>query len=156
VYVSEYRHLKRTVLHGFSQHHPPPHPVEEGCSIPPQYIFNATPKGAFDSYFSSVSRYSDSLRAARSGDRIQVKAKISAPVQTGLGVYPASCTMGTGSLSQGQSDQDVALTAHPHLAPRIKKEYSYTSTPCLGVHGLFEGELCLYRYVVHYARKEKP
>jgi hypothetical protein len=26
---------------------------------------------------------------------------------------------------------------HPHLAPRLKKEYSYTSTPPLGLHGLF-------------------
>jgi hypothetical protein len=25
---------------------------------------------------------------------------------------------------------------HPHLAPRLKKEYSYTSTPPLGLHGL--------------------
>jgi hypothetical protein len=25
----------------------------------------------------------------------------------------------------------------PHLAPRLKKEYSYTSTPPLGLHGLF-------------------
>jgi hypothetical protein len=31
----------------------------------------------------------------------------------------------------------VALTTHPHLAPRLKKEYSYTSTPGLGLHGLF-------------------
>ena len=29
----------------------------------------------------------------------------------------------------------------PHLAPRLKKEQSYTSTPPLGRRGLFEGEL---------------
>jgi hypothetical protein len=28
----------------------------------------------------------------------------------------------------------------PHLAPKLKKEYSYTSTPPLGLHGLFYGE----------------
>ena len=32
----------------------------------------------------------------------------------------------------------------PHLAPRLKKEYSYTSTPPLGLRGLFWGELYLY------------
>ena len=44
-----------------------------------------------------LSRYSDSLRAKRSGDRITVGARFSAPVQTGPGAHPASYTMGTGS-----------------------------------------------------------
>ena len=37
------------------------------------------------------------LICGRSGDRIPVGARFSAPVQTGPGAYPASCTMGTGS-----------------------------------------------------------
>jgi hypothetical protein len=37
------------------------------------------------------------LRAGRSGNRIPVGARFSAPVQTDPGAYPASCTMGTGS-----------------------------------------------------------
>ena len=37
------------------------------------------------------------LRAGRSEDRIPVGARFSAPVQTGPGAHPASCTMGTGS-----------------------------------------------------------
>ena len=47
-----------------------------------------------------LSRYSDSLRAGRSGDRIPVGARFSAPLQTGPGAYPASCTMGTGSFPE--------------------------------------------------------
>ena len=43
------------------------------------------------------SRYSDSLLAGRSRDRILVGARFSALVQTGPGAHPASCTMGTGS-----------------------------------------------------------
>jgi hypothetical protein len=38
----------------------------------------------------------------------------------------------------------MALTTHPHKAPRLKKEYSYTSIPHPGLRGLFWGELYLY------------
>ena len=45
----------------------------------------------------SRSRYSDSLRAGRSGDGIPQEARFSAPVQTGSGAHPASHTIDTGS-----------------------------------------------------------
>jgi hypothetical protein len=48
-----------------------------------------------------LSRYSDSLQAGRSGDRIPVGARFSTPVQTGPGAYPASYSMGTGCLFWG-------------------------------------------------------
>ena len=45
-----------------------------------------------------LSRYSDSLRSRRSGDRIPVGARFSAPVQTSHGAHLTSYTRGTGSL----------------------------------------------------------
>ena len=44
-----------------------------------------------------LSRYSDALRTGRSGDRIPVEARFSAPVQTGPGIHADSSTMGAGS-----------------------------------------------------------
>jgi len=41
-----------------------------------------------------LSRYSDSLRAGRSRHRIALGVRISAPVQTGPGAHPTSCTTG--------------------------------------------------------------
>ena len=49
------------------------------------------------------SRYSDSLRAGRPGDRIPGEVRFSAPVQTGPGTHPASYTMGTGSFPGGKA-----------------------------------------------------
>jgi hypothetical protein len=35
----------------------------------------------------------------------------------------------------------MALATQAHLAPRIKKEYGYTSTPLLSLYDLFYNEL---------------
>jgi len=53
------------------------------------------------------------LRAGRSGDRIPVAVRYSAPVQTGLGVHPPSCTMGAGSFPGVKRGRGVTLTPHP-------------------------------------------
>jgi len=42
-----------------------------------------------------------------------VGARFSAPVQTGLGAHPASCTMGTGSFPGVKGGLGVALTPDP-------------------------------------------
>ena len=39
--------------------------------------------------------------------------RFSAPVQTGPGAHPASCTMGTGSFPGVKSGWGVTLTPHP-------------------------------------------
>jgi len=44
-------------------------------------------------------------------------ARFSAPVQTGPGTHPASCTMGTGSFPGVKSGRSVTLTPHPLLVP---------------------------------------
>ena len=44
-------------------------------------------------------------------------ARFSAPVQTGPGTHPASCTMVTGSFPRVKSGRDVTLTPHPILVP---------------------------------------
>jgi hypothetical protein len=43
--------------------------------------------------------------------------RFSAPVQTGPGAHPASCTMGTGSFPGVKSGRGVTLTPHPLLVP---------------------------------------
>ena len=79
-----------------------------------------------------VVRYSDSLRAGWSADRIPVGARFPAPIQTGLGAHPTSCTMGTGSFpavkrlgrgvdhpppSRGEVKERVELYLYSHSGP---------------------------------------
>ena len=48
-------------------------------------------------------------------------ARFSAPVQTGPGAHPASCTMGTGSFPGVTSGRGVTLTPHPLIVPWSRK-----------------------------------
>ena len=54
--------------------------------------------------------------------------------------------MGTGSFP-GVKRPGRGLTTNPHLVPSLKKEQSYSSTPSLGLRGLFCGEFYLYLYL---------
>jgi len=67
------------------------------------------------------SLYSDWLRTGRSGNRVPVAERFSAPVQTGPDANPAFYTRGTGYF-RGVSGRGVALTTHPHIKPKLKKE----------------------------------
>jgi len=60
------------------------------------------------------SRYSDTLRDGRSGNRIRVGARFSTPVQTGSG--PTQPPIWVPDYSRGLSGRGVALTTHTHLA----------------------------------------
>jgi len=42
-----------------------------------------------------------------------------------------------GLFPGGKAGGGVALTNQPYLAPRLVKEYSYTSPPPMGLCGLF-------------------
>jgi hypothetical protein len=64
--------------------------------------------------------YSYSLRAGQSGDRIPVVVRLSAPVPTGPGAHPASCTVGTESYPGVKWPRRWPPT--PHLTSGLKKE----------------------------------
>ena len=78
-------------------------------------------------------------------------ARFSAPVRTGPGAHPASCTMGTESFPGVNSGQGMTLTPHPLLVPRssytsnpsVPVTYSCTSTPPIGRTACTEPQ-CLY------------
>jgi len=91
------------------------------------------------------------LRAGRSGDRIPLETRFSAPVQTCPGAHPASCTMGTESFLGVKSGGGVTLTPHPLLVPLVIKEYSFSSTPPMGCTACTEPQY-LYKgefYLLH-------
>ena len=80
------------------------------------------------------------LETGLSGDRIPLGARFFAPVQTGRWGPPSLLYNGYRSFARGgrgESGQGVELTIHPHLASGLKKEYSYTSTPPMGLSSLF-------------------
>ena len=54
-------------------------------------------------------------------------ARFSAPVQTGLGIHPASCTIGTGSLPGVKRGRDLTLTPHSFLGPWSRKNRAIQS-----------------------------
>ena len=88
-----------------------------------------------------LSRYSDSLRAGRSGDLNPVGARFSARAQTGSGAHSASCTMGTGSFP-GVKRPVLGVDHPPPSSAEVEGRvlYSYIFVSSLGLRGLFWGE----------------
>ena len=90
------------------------------------------------------------LRIGRSGDRIPTGARFSAPVETGPGGHPASCTMGTVSFPGDKELPGRDADPSPPSSAVVMKEQSYTSTPpmgrtaCTKPQCLYKGALYLY------------
>ena len=87
--------------------------------------------------------------AGRSGDPIPVRAKISAPVQTGPGPHTASCKMGTGSFPGVKSGQGVTLTPHPLLVPWSRKSSAIPLLPLRAVRPVPSLTACIW---VHFTQ----
>ena len=88
------------------------------------------------------SRYSHSLWAGRSGDRIPVEARFSAPVHTGPEPHKATSTMGTG-LIPGIKRPGRGVNHPPPYSVEEKGRVELHFQPPLGFHGPLEGEICL-------------
>ena len=83
--------------------------------------------------------------AGRSEDQIPMGTRFCALVQNGPEAHPASYTVNTGSFPR-EVGRCMAWTTQPHLAPRLKKEYGYTSAPlCAFMAGYME-TLSFYSY----------
>ena len=90
----------------------------------------------------SVSRYSDWLRAGRSGDRISVASRFSAPVQTGPGSTQSPVRWVPG-LSRGvKSGRGVLLTTHSLLVPWSRKSRAIPLFPLWAVRPLQSLSAC--------------
>jgi hypothetical protein len=90
-----------------------------------------------------LSRYSDLIRAGRSGDRIPVGGgRFSATVQTGPGAHPASYTMGTASLPRIKRPGS-GVDHPPSSSAEVKERLQLYIYSPLGLRGLF------YLYLLH-------
>ena len=81
-------------------------------------------------YITLRSRHSDWLRAGGCGDRVLVRTKFSAPVQTGPGTHPVSYTMGTG-LFPGAERSGRGVNQPPPCSDEVKERvelYLYSSS----------------------------
>ena len=76
-------------------------------------------------------------------------ARFSAPVQTGPGTHPASCTMDIGSYPGVKSGRGVTLTPHPLLVPWLWKSRAIPVVPVWAVRPVQSLSACtvqLYLY----------
>jgi hypothetical protein len=90
-----------------------------------------------------------SLRAGLSADRIQVEVRFSAPVQTGPGAHPASCTMDTGSFSGIKRPGRGANHPTPISAKANERVTLYLYSP-LGLKSLYRDPFTFLPFSIHF------
>jgi len=80
-------------------------------------------------------------------------ARFSAPVQTGPGAHPASCTIDTGSFPGVKSGRGVTLTPHPFLCRNKERVELYLYSP-YGPYGLYRASVpvqgCTLFFILFY------
>ena len=95
-----------------------------------------------------------------SGIESQWRARFSAPLQTGPGAHPASCTMDTGSFLGVKTGPDVTLTPHALLvlwswkARAIPLLPPVDRTACTEPRCLYEG--ALYQLIRYGTARYRP
>ena len=77
-----------------------------------------------------------------------MEAVYSAPVQTGPGAHPASCTMGIGSFPGVKSGQGVTLTPHPLQCRGHERVELYLYCP-YGPYGLYRASVPVQGCTLH-------
>jgi len=97
------------------------------------------------------------LRAGRSGGRIPLGARFSAPLQTGPGAHPASCEMVTVSFPGFKCGRGVLLTSHLFLMPWARKSRAIPLLPLWAVRPLQSLSVCtkVHFTVFYMARSSK-
>ena len=86
-----------------------------------------------------LSRYSESLRAGRSGDQIAVEARFPSPLQTGPGTHPVFCTMSTGSFPRVKRP-GRGVDHSPSYNADVKERIELCPYSPSGSSWLFQGE----------------
>ena len=99
------------------------------------YYFFFKNKGTYTYIWAGcLSRYSDWLRAGRSGIETRWRRDFP-PVETDTGAHPASCKMGTGSFPGVETAGAWGWPSHPHLVWKVLETIlSYNSTHPKGAY----------------------